>query len=93
MAVGLIIMLYKNKGSRLHLKNYRTLTLLNMDYKILAKVLANILNYVIGSVVSKTQSYAIPGRNIAFTTASMRNVIYFFVCIKRRRGRVKSRHE
>uniref|UniRef100_A0A8C6M3Q2 Endonuclease/exonuclease/phosphatase domain-containing protein n=1 Tax=Nothobranchius furzeri TaxID=105023 RepID=A0A8C6M3Q2_NOTFU len=52
MALRLIILLYKNKGSKLHLQNYRPLTLLNTDYKILAKVLVNRLKRAIGSVVS-----------------------------------------
>lgn len=77
MADGLIILLYKNKGSKLQLKNYRPLTLLNTDYKILTKVLANRLKYVIGTVVSRTQAYAIPGRNIACTAASVRDIIHY----------------
>lgn len=40
MATGLITILYKNKGSKRSLGNYRGISLLNTYYKILAKVLA-----------------------------------------------------
>jgi len=35
MGLGVITVLYKNKGSPFSLKNYRHLSLLNSDYKIL----------------------------------------------------------
>lgn len=65
MALGLIILLYKNKWSELQLQNYRPLTLLNTDYKIRTKVIANRLKNITGTVLSESHSYAIPGRNIA----------------------------
>ena len=74
MTIGLVSIIYK-KGSRDKLENYRPLTMLNGDYKILAKVLANRIKGVIGTVVGSTQAYSIPGRDIADTISSIRDTI------------------
>ena len=75
MSTGLISVLYKNKGSKLQLGNYRGLSLLNTDYKVLAKILANRIKSVVGTIVSSTQTYSIPGRDIADTIGSVRDVV------------------
>ncbi len=73
MVEGVIALAYK-KGSRLDIGNYRPIGLLNVDYKILTKVLAN---RVIGSIMQPTQSYSIPGRDIADTIGTVRDVIEY----------------
>lgn len=75
MATGIITILYKNKGSQLKLENYRPLSLLNTDYKILTKVLANRLKTILGSIISATQAYSIPGREITDTICTIRDVV------------------
>lgn len=75
LATGVLTILYKNKGSRVNLDNYRPLTLLNCDYKILAKVLANRVKNVMGGVISETQVYSVPGRDISDTVGTIRDVI------------------
>ncbi|KAK6186748.1 hypothetical protein SNE40_006025 [Patella caerulea] len=40
MRKGMITLIYKDKGDRRNLKNYRPITLLNTDYKILSKCLS-----------------------------------------------------
>ena len=52
---GIIRLLYKGKGSRNELKNWRAIALTNVDYKILAKTLANRLKNVIKSLVHEDQ--------------------------------------
>lgn len=58
---GIITLLFK-KGNRLDPKNWRPISLLCTDYKILAKVLTFRLKSVIASVISPMQTCGIPGR-------------------------------
>lgn len=74
MTIGLVSIIYK-KGDRDRLENYRPLSMLNNDYKILARVIANRIKRVIGTVVGNTQAYSIPGRDIADTVSSIRDTI------------------
>ena len=46
---GIIRLLYKGKGPRNKLTNWRAIALTNVDYKILAKTLANRLKRVINN--------------------------------------------
>ena len=77
MVEGVITLVFKKKGSKLDLQNYRPISLLNVDYKILAKVLANRIKRVIGDIIKTSQSYSIPGRDIADTIATVRDTIEF----------------
>ena len=74
MSTGLIAVVYKN-SRKLQLGNYRGLSLLNTDYKVLAKTLANRIKSVVGTIVSSTQAYSIPRRDIADTIGSVRDVV------------------
>ena len=60
---GVIKILYK-KGDPRELRNYRPLTMLNTDYKILAKILNRRVASVIEHVVSSPQLGFVPGRII-----------------------------
>lgn len=75
MGLGIITILYKNKGSPLKLENYRPLSLLNSDYKILTKILTNRIKLVAGSIVSPSQAYSIVGRDIADIICTIRDVV------------------
>lgn len=75
MGLGIITILYKNKGSPLKLENYRPLSLLNSDYKILTKVLANRIKKVVGGIISPTQVYSIIGRDITDSICTIRDVV------------------
>ena len=60
---GVISSIYK-KGQRSDPANYRPITVLNTDYRLLAKVLANRLKGVIGKLVHPAQTGFVPGRHI-----------------------------
>lgn len=75
MRHGHITLIYK-KGDKRQLKNYRPISLLNVDYKILARVMSNRLKYVIPKIVSSSQSSCIVGKDISDTIASIRDIIY-----------------
>ena len=60
---GIIRLLYK-KEDPLELKNWRPISLLNTDYKICTKVLANRLRHVLPRIINKNQTCGIPDRSI-----------------------------
>jgi len=77
MKKGILTLIYKNRGNKNELKNYRPISLLNVDYKILARVLSNRLKLVIESIINKYQTCCIPNRDIADTIASIRDIITY----------------
>ena len=58
---AIIALLYKKNDHRL-LKNWRPISLLNTDYKILSKILANRLRDVISKIFPKKQKCGAPMR-------------------------------
>ena len=62
---GILSLIFKKNDKEL-LKNWRPISLLNTDYKILTHVLANRLKKVIGKIINTDQNGYIKGRNIAY---------------------------
>ena len=60
---GVISLIFK-KGDRTKLKNWRPITLLNTDYKILTKALTNRLQQTLPSLIHTDQTACIPERTI-----------------------------
>ena len=60
---GVISLLFK-KGDRSQLQNWRPITLLNTDYKILTKAIANRLKQTLPFLIHTDQTACIPGRTI-----------------------------
>ena len=56
-------LIYK-EGERKSLKNWRPITLLNVDYKIASKALANRLLKVLPRIIHSNQTCSVPGRTI-----------------------------
>ena len=73
---GVISLLFK-KGDRTLLKNWRPITLLTTDYKILTKALANRLQKVLPSIVHTDQTASIKGRTINDNTRLLHDVISY----------------
>jgi len=77
MGMGLMSLIYKKKGEKIDLKNYRPITMLNTDLKILSKILANRLKEVMPSIIKTNQVYGVKGRDIADTTISIKDTIRY----------------
>ena len=73
---GVITLLFK-KGDRTQLKNWRPITLLNTDYKILTKALANRLQQVLPLIIHTDQTASIKGRTINDNTRLLHDVITY----------------
>ena len=63
MKQAIIKLLYK-KNDRLLLKNWRPISLLNTDYKILSKILSNRITPILNKIISSNQKCGLPGRKI-----------------------------
>lgn len=71
MKMGVITLLYKKKGDKRLLKNWRPISLLNFDYKILS----NRFNHVLPNIISDSHTCCIIGKDIADTFVSIRDIL------------------
>ena len=72
---GLITLICKDKDAAADLSNWRPITLLNYDYKIISKVIYMRLQNVISSIINIDQTCGIRGRSILDNLHLMRNII------------------
>ena len=80
--IGLITLLCKDPDHSDELGNWRPISLLNVDYKIIAKVLVNRLKKVVTSIIGQEQSCGIAKRSIFDNIHFLRNV--FDYCQERK---------
>ena len=71
---GVISLSFK-KGDRLDPRNWRPISLLNVDYKIASRAIAGRLLKVLHVVVGKDQTCGVPGRFIGENVAYLRDVV------------------
>jgi len=71
-----VVRLVFKKNDRSDLKNWRPISLLNVDYKIIARALGGRLRGVINSVVSSDQTCGIPGRRIVENLNFIRDLLF-----------------
>ena len=71
---GVLILLHK-EGKREDIKNWRPLTLLNCDYKIISKLLAERLKNVLTKLIHPDQKGFVKGRNISEANRMIQDII------------------
>ena len=72
---GIITSIPKENRDRSYLKNWRPISLLNVDYKIASKAIAERIKYFIKKLISDTQKGFIKGRYIGECTRIMYDLI------------------
>ena len=72
---GIITLLPKKDKDPLRIQNHRPISLLTVDYKIIAKTLANRLKKYLSSIINSDQSGFIKGRNIGNNVRLIMDVI------------------
>ena len=65
------------KGDRLDLKNWRPVSLLNCDYKILSKVLSTRIGTVLPDIISPDQTSSVAGRSISQNILFLQDLIAY----------------
>ena len=76
-AGSLTLSLSFKKGDRLDMRNWRPISLLNVDYKLAARAVAARLLKVINLIVAKDQTCGVPGRYIGENVAFLRDVVTY----------------
>lgn len=71
-----ITVIHKKGKDALHVGSYRPISLLNIDGKIYAKILANRLNPLMSSMIHSDQTGFIPGRSSASNLRRLFNILY-----------------
>ena len=74
---GVITLIPKKEKDPLLLKNWRPITLLNVDYKIITKMIANRLKTMLDEVIGPQQTAYIPGRSITYTIRKILDILMY----------------
>uniref|UniRef100_A0A8C5D1K3 Reverse transcriptase domain-containing protein n=1 Tax=Gouania willdenowi TaxID=441366 RepID=A0A8C5D1K3_GOUWI len=70
-----VITLLPKKGNLQDIKNWRPVSLLCVDYKLLSKVFASRLGRVMEQVIYRDQTYCVPGRSMVDNVHLIRDVL------------------
>ena len=73
---GIIKLLEKKGKSRLELSNWRPITLLNFDYKLISKVIATRIKRYLPNLIKDDQNGFVPGGNIFFSLRTIRDILF-----------------
>lgn len=72
--------LVHKKDDKRNLKNWRPISLLNVDYKICSKAISLRLAKALGSIVDPDQTCSVPGRSISSNLVLLRDTLAFIEC-------------
>ena len=72
-----IITIIPKSNDTLHIRNYRPISLLCTDYKILSKILSERIKIVLCKVINNKQFCGIPGRSINQCNMELRDMIQY----------------
>ncbi|KAI3376858.1 hypothetical protein L3Q82_000114 [Scortum barcoo] len=70
-----VLTLLPKKGNLQDIKNWRPVSLLCVDYKLLSKALANRLRGAMEQVIHQDQTYCVPGRSMVDNIYLIRDVL------------------
>ena len=73
---GIMVLIKKVRNAK-RITQYRPITLLNSDYKIIARIIANRMSKIIGQVLNEAQAAGVPGRTIINNLCQIRDIISF----------------
>ena len=68
-------LIFKKHGDAKHLKNWRPISLLNVDYKIISNAITIRLSKVIELIVHSDQTCSVPGRTIFSNVSLLRDIL------------------
>ena len=71
---GIISVIYK-KGDKKDIANCRSISLLNLDYKINDTILKNSMQKTLDKIIDQNQTAAIKNRTILHTLSTMRDIV------------------
>ena len=77
MTTGVIVLLEKKGKDRMKLANWRPITLLGVDYKLLTKTLAERLKLVLPKLIHPDQNGFVPGGSIFSSTHTVRDILFY----------------
>ena len=70
-----VLTLLPKKGDLQDIKNWRPVSLLCSDYKLLSRTLANRLKKVMEQLIHRSQTYCVPGRSIVDNVSLIRDIL------------------
>ena len=73
---AILTLLYK-KGEREDIRNWRPISLLNADYKIITKIMAERLKHVLPSIIHSDQKGFVKGRNISEANRLLQDIVSY----------------
>lgn len=77
MKVSITRLIYKKRGDIKDLKNWRPISLLNVDYKICSKAITLRLSKVLDSIIDPDQTCSVPGRSISNNLILLRDTFEY----------------